>query len=101
MGRLDHLLSLAVGLPRWHVYAITGADNVPVYVGSSQYPERRFYGHSQAEHNLGLRAWMASTLHRMEILDSFHTKREMLDAEKEYISYIKPVHNLDWTDQFV
>ena len=71
-----------------------------VYVGATSHPERRYRQHCEtlATGRLGrwqrpLRQWVACNPHAFEILDTFRTRRMMLDAEHEYIAYLKPAFN--------
>ena len=81
--RLANVLAYAASIPRFHVYAVCDHGGVPVYIGSSERPETRAHAHQAGN-------W--------EILDSYPTKRMMLDAEREYIEYLRPVLNHRYVD---
>lgn len=95
MGRLDAVLRFARAQPRWFVYAISDLEGRPVYVGSTAHPERRCRQHLEGKPTwqLPLRAWVRANEHRFEILDTFPTRRMMLDAEEQYILYLRPQFN--------
>lgn len=87
---------LAASKPIWWVYALSGPDRVPVYVGMSKRPESRSRWHRgvKAHHNQPLAAWVKGrTRDTFELLDSFPTKRMAMDAELEYIRYLQPRFN--------
>lgn len=94
--RLNAVLAYAARSPRWFVYAISDSDDKPVYVGRTAHPERRYAQHlERVPHwQIPLRQWLAINAHRFELLDSYPTRRMMLDAEHEYIAYLRPVFNI-------
>lgn len=96
MPRLDAVLAYAKAQPQWFVYAIFDHDAKPVYVGATSHPERRYKQHLEgrtARWQIPLRHWVASHSHAFEVLDTFPDKRTMLDAEREYIAYLRPQFN--------
>lgn len=101
MGRLDKVLAFAHEQPRFFVYAICDPAGTPVYVGATSFPERRHRQHQDPSRRWQreLTAWMQanSASHSFEILDTFPTKRMMLDAEREYIGYLRPALNVQHT----
>lgn len=97
MGRLDRVLAFAEAQPRWFVYAVSDLAGAPVYVGATSHPERRYRQHRDGSRpwQPELTAWMQAHLgaHQFEVLDTFPTKRMMLDAEAEYIAHLRPILN--------
>lgn len=96
MGRLSRVLEHAANQPHWFVYAICDKDGKPVYIGSTSNPERRYLQHRagpQTRWQRPLRAWVSANQHQFEVLDTFPCKRDMLDAEREYIAYLRPAFN--------
>lgn len=94
MGRLDAVLAWSVMQPRFFVYAISDPSGKPVYVGRTENPERRYSAHkSDKSWQQPLRRWVASNEHVFEILDTYPTKRMMIDAEQQYIAYLTPEFN--------
>ena len=96
MGRLDTVLQYCQDNTRWYVYLICDQASRPVYVGSTAYPEKRYAAHLDYRQNLQgrLREWLAIHPHSFEVLDSYPTRRMMLDAEHEYIAYLDPMLNV-------
>ena len=98
MGRLDRILQLDRSLRKFHVYCISDMFLRPVYVGSSIQPAYRHKQHKISSQHPALRSWLAinSYSHTFEVLDSFHTREDMLGAEHEYIQYLEPRFNRVW-----
>ena len=94
MGRLDAVLAYAKAQPKFFVYAISDLAGKPVYVGRSEYPERRYSQHKSCKvWQQPLRMWVADNPHTFEILDTYPTNRMMIDAEQQYIAYLTPEFN--------
>ena len=95
MGRLDAAIEWAKAQPKWFVYAICDEHGNATYIGATDHPERRYQQHiaPSARYQLPLRQWVQSSKHTFEVLDTYATKRMMLDAEREYIAYLTPRFN--------
>ena len=96
MARLDRALQAQLPDP-WVVYAITGPDGVPVYVGATGRPRQRGLTHLGGYAVPDLRElgyWTAGRQATcIEVLDRFPTRRMMLAAEREYQAYLRPRFN--------
>lgn len=93
-NRLDLAHAMAAQATPWRVYAISDDAGMVVYVGSSTRVRQRYRDHVASKYNKGLRAWLAFSTHALEILGEYTTKREMLDAEIEYIATLRPCFNV-------
>ena len=99
MGRLDKLIQYAKAQPSRFVYAINDANGTPVYVGRTRHPERRWRQHREgtsARHLPALGAWLACNPASFEVLDTYPDTRSHLDAEREYIAYLRPRFNVQF-----
>lgn len=93
MARLDAAMRMAVKAKTWAVYAISDNAGDVVYVGSSGRATQRYQDHAARGHNKAMRAWLTLNSHVFEVLDQYETKREMLDAEQEYVMFLQPQFN--------
>ena len=100
MARLDAVLAYAASQQHWFVYAIRDEWGRVAYIGATQHPERRYRQHCEAvaTGRLGrwqrpLRAWIAGNRHTFAILQTYPTKRAMLDAERAHIIAMCPQFN--------
>ena len=105
MSRLGKVLEFCHAQPLFFVYAIRGIEGHPVYIGRTCSPERRYRMHLAKWGRLArpdLFAWLkAHPSATLEVLDSFHTRREMIDAEQEYIGTLRPRFNVQFNPDAV
>lgn len=94
-NRLSAAIDYAAKFRKWRVYAICDHDGAAVYVGSSTGPLRRYVAH-KAGWKVDLSDWLSIVPHTFEVLDSYATRRMMIEADREYIGYLRPRFNVAW-----
>ena len=81
--------------PRFWLYAIRDQHGNVVYVGATEDLDMRIRQHKGCGGPwlADLYAWLSVNAHAFDLLDTPPTKRAMLDAEREYIEYLRPRFN--------